>query len=111
MTARRARGCLVPSTELLRRRLGAAVEKAEVMGRTVGNSAMPTAVAQPPPVQQDRHPGIRGWRVRNRRLARTVGMNSWSSGSWRTSPTRRRSAQVRLDDGQAVDADLPADGR
>ena len=48
----------------------------------------------------------------NATSSRTVGMNSWSSGSWNTMPTRRRiSARLRLLDRQPADGDGAAAGR
>ena len=48
----------------------------------------------------------------NATSSRTVGMNSWSSGSWKTSPTRARSvADVVAADAQAGDLELALAGQ
>ena len=45
-------------------------------------------------------------------VPRTVGMNSWSSGSWKTTPTRRRiSLRLALVTGSPPTATSPAWGR
>ena len=97
-TARRAPGSRAPSRARWRPPPGGAGRRRGGAAAGRRSSAMPTCVERRP------SPGASSSAPRSPRLAgpnatssRTVGMKSWSSGSWKTMPTRRRiSAQVLL---------------
>ena len=61
-----------------------------------------------PPVPRARRPASRGCPDRRRRRRRTVGMKSWSSGSWKTMPTRRRTSSGSRRRRSSRDVTLPA---
>ena len=95
-TARRAPGspgCIASTVATATRRR---CPKDRWCGARSANAAMPTARERlVDPLGPARRRAGRGWPGRRRRPRATVGMNSWSSGSWKTMPTRRRiSAQV-----------------
>ena len=81
------------------------------MRRPVGDAAMPTAPAPGHPRLElgAAQPSLAGPKATS---SRTVGMKSWSSGSWKTMPTRRRtSAGWRLSTGSPATRTVPGTRR
>ena len=85
----------------------AALAEDEVVRRPVGEVRHPDPVeGVAAPAARAPRRAARGWPARTRRRRAPLPMNSWSSGSWKTMPTRRRtSREVRLGDRQAGDRD------
>ena len=90
----------------------AALAEGEVVRRAVG------VLRHPDRLERLRAPGARARRRAGRgssgpkaTSSRTVPMNSWSSGSWKTMPTRRRiSSRLSLVTGSPETATLPRPG-